>query len=239
LQAAVKNDKGYFTDMKDATQVRRRAPERGQADKIRSPMRAGSGKPSPAGGAGKLAYSLGDEIRHMRKAKGLTLSALARKTGLSIGYLSQVERDISGLSIKALKQVSDAMGVQVARLFQEVEPAPLAERDVVVRANRRRRLSFSGLGLSDDLLSPTLSGDLEMLLCTLAPGASSGEEPYTHKGEEAGFILSGSLELWVGKRHFNLKQGDAFTFKSTVPHRYGNPGAVDTVVVWVITPPTF
>lgn len=225
--------------MKDTTRVRRRAPERGQAGKAHSPMRAGRGKPSPAGGAGKLTYSLGDEIRHMRKAKGLTLSGLARKTGLSIGYLSQVERDISGLSIKALKQVSDAMGVQVARLFQEMEPVPAEEQGIVVRANRRRRLSFSGLGLSDDLLSPSLSGQLEMLLCTLAPGASSGDEPYTHKGEEAGFILSGSLELWVGKRHFMLKQGDAFTFKSSQPHRYGNPGAVDTVVVWVITPPTF
>ncbi|MBI3708248.1 MAG: cupin domain-containing protein [Proteobacteria bacterium] len=197
-------------------------------------------KPKAADGiADDSAYALGAEIRHVRKAKGLTLSGLSRRTGLSIGYLSQVERGISGLSIKALKQVSDSLGVQVARLFQESGPVPEHERGIIVRANRRRRLSFSGLGISDDLLSPSLSGQLEMLLCTLAPDASSGEEPYTHKGEEAGFILSGSLDLWVDKRHFLLKQGDTFTFKSSLPHRYRNPGPVDTVIVWVITPPTF
>ena len=182
---------------------------------------------------------MGEEIRHVRKAKGLTLHGLARRTGLSIGYLSQVERGISGLSIKTLKQVSDALGVQVARLYQETGPVPQHERGIVVRADRRRRLSFSGLGITDDLLSPSLSGDLEMLLCTLAPNASSGPEPYTHKGEEAGFIIAGTLELWVGRKHFILNQGDTFTFKSTKPHRYRNPGPIDTVVVWAITPPTF
>ena len=225
--------------MKGTSLARRRAPEHGEGGKDRSQTRTVAGNGASARRPGNPGYSLGDEIRHMRKAKGLTLSGLSRKTGLSIGYLSQVERGISGLSIKALKQVSDAMGVQVARLFQEMEPVPEHEKGIVVRANRRRRLAFSGLGLSDELLSPSLSGQLEMLLCTLAPGASSGEEPYTHKGEEAGFILSGSLELWVRKRHFVLNQGDTFTFKSTEPHRYRNPGPVDTVVVWAITPPTF
>ncbi|MCK6453338.1 MAG: cupin domain-containing protein [Alphaproteobacteria bacterium] len=184
-------------------------------------------------------HAMGEEIRHVRKAKGLTLNGLARRTGLSIGYLSQVERGLSTLSIKTLKQLSDALGVQVARLYQETRPVPPEERGIVVRADRRRRLSFSGLGITDDLLSPSLDGQLEMLLCTLAPNASSGSAPYAHKGEEAGFILSGTLELWVGKRHFVLRQGDTFTFKSTTPHRYRNPGPVDTVVVWAITPPTF
>jgi transcriptional regulator with XRE-family HTH domain len=225
--------------MKEASRVHRSAPARGQADRDRSPMRTARGKSSPGGASGSAGYSLGDEIRHMRKAKGLTLSGLSRKTDLSIGYLSQVERGVSNLSIKALKQVSDALGVQIAGLFQQMEPVPANEQGIVVRANRRRRMSFSGLGITDDLLSPSLSGQLEMLLCTLAPGSSSGEEPYTHKGEEAGFILSGSLELWIGKRHFVLKQGDTFTFKSTEPHRYRNPGPVDTGVVWVITPPTY
>jgi len=225
--------------MKEASQGRRRAPERAAGLGDRPPLRNGRGRPAPGGGTGAHAYSLGDEIRHMRKAKGLTLSELAAKTGLSIGYLSQVERGVSNLSIKALKQVSDAMGVQIAGLFQEMEPVPASEQGIVVRGNRRRRMSLSGLGITDELLSPSLAGQLEMLLCTLAPGASSGDEPYTHKGEEAGFILSGALELWVGKRHFMLKPGDAFTFKSTEPHSYRNPGPVDTVVVWVITPPTY
>jgi quercetin dioxygenase-like cupin family protein len=52
-------------------------------------------------------------------------------------------------------------------------------------------------------------------------------------------LLSGSFELWVGERHFLLGEGDSFSFSSQEPHRYGNPGDVDAVVIWVVTPPTF
>ena len=61
----------------------------------------------------------------------------------------------------------------------------------------------------------------------------------THSELTAGYILSGSFELWVGERHFQLGEGDSFSFSSQEPHRYGNPGEVDAVVIWVITPPTF
>lgn len=52
-------------------------------------------------------------------------------------------------------------------------------------------------------------------------------------------MLSGQFELWVGDRHFVLDAGDSFSFASSEPHRYGNPGKVETRVIWVITPPTF
>ena len=55
----------------------------------------------------------------------------------------------------------------------------------------------------------------------------------------AGYILSGIFELWVGDRHFQLREGDSFSYSSQEPHRYGNPGDSDTLVLWVITPPTF
>lgn len=232
-------------NMKDTSSKRRRTGGRAPRDRATpaDQPRPQTSPPDHEGNTGAESadplQSLGDEIRRMRKVKGLTLSDVSRRTGLSIGYLSQVERGISGLSIKALKQVSDALDVQVAHLFHDTGPIVEAEKGIIVRANRRRRLTFSGLGISDDLLSPSLSGKLEMLLSTLAPGATSGDEPYTHKGEEAGLVLSGTFELWVEDRHFVLQQGDSFTFSSRLPHRYRNPGLVDTVVVWVISPPTF
>ncbi|BBU44885.1 hypothetical protein PPTS312_28000 [Pseudomonas putida] len=76
--------------------------------------------------------------------------------------------------------------------------------------------------------------------CTHAsPPGTYSQQSYSHEGEEAGYLLSGSFELWVGERHFQLGEGDSFSFSSQEPHRYGNPGEVDAVVIWVITPPTF
>lgn len=59
------------------------------------------------------------------------------------------------------------------------------------------------------------------------------------KGEEAGYVLSRRFELWVGERYFQLSEGNRFSFSSQESHKYGNPGEEDTVVLWVIKPPTF
>jgi transcriptional regulator with XRE-family HTH domain len=182
---------------------------------------------------------IGHKIRDLRRAKKLTLARIAAATGLSIGHLSQVERGISTPSVRHLQQIAAALGVRIGWFFDGDDPAPSAERGVIVRAQRRKALNFSGLGITDYLLSPNLSGKLELLLCELAPGAESGEEYYSHEGDEAGLILEGSLELWVGDNHYMLNVGDSFTFASTSPHRYRNPGGVPTRVVWVITPPSY
>ena len=91
-------------------------------------------------------------IRGLRKARGVTLAALAEASGLSIGYLSLLERDRATPSIKALHAVSRALGVTISWFF-EANEAPEDERDLVVRRARRRRLDYSA-GVVDELLEP-------------------------------------------------------------------------------------
>jgi transcriptional regulator with XRE-family HTH domain len=180
---------------------------------------------------------LGPEIRNLRKARGLTLAAVAQASGLSVGYLSLLERDRATPSINALHAISRALGVTISWFFEAGEtPAP--ERDIVVRRARRRRLDFSP-GISDELLSPSLAGALELLASRFEPGAASGDSPYTHTGEEAGIVLRGQLELWVDGKTFLLGAGDSFGFPSTLPHRYRNPGSDEAEVIWAITPPSY
>lgn len=190
----------------------------------------------PPGEAPSIRH-LGREIRGLRKARGMTLAVLASESGLSIGYLSLLERDLATPSIKALHAVSRALGVTISWFF-EAGTAPEGERDYVVRRGRRRRLDFSS-GIVDELLSPHLAGQLELLSSRFPPGASSGEEPYTHVGEEAGLVVRGRLELWIDGRTFLLEAGDSFGFPSTLPHRYRNPGPDEAEVVWAITPPSY
>jgi transcriptional regulator with XRE-family HTH domain len=182
--------------------------------------------------------TIGERIRDLRKESGLTLNQLAEATGLSIGHLSQVERGLSAPTIRHLQSIAEALGVRMTWFFDEEAPAPASEKGVIVRAARRRRRELTGLGMTDWLLSPSLARKLELLLCELAPGAAI-TEPYTHEGEEAGLVIAGALELWVGDNRYRLGEGDSFAFPSTTPHRYRNPGRVTTRIVWAITPPSF
>lgn len=199
--------------------------------------------PEPVPGAGGASpdpdpeAAIGEQLRELRLVKNLTLREVADKAGISVSYLSQLERNQSRLPIGVLKKIGDALGVHMNWFFQSPRRNDTTESDIVVRAAERRRMSFTGLGISEELLSPNLAGPLELLLSTIDAGSDS--EDYSHDGAEAGFVLSGTLDLWVAGRHFQLNEGDSFSFKSTQVHRCANPGEVPTRVLWVITPPHY
>jgi len=203
----------------------------------RGPRPAAKAKRGAAPAAVEPVRRLGREIRGLRKARGYTLAVLAAKTDLSVGSLSLLERDRATPSINALHAISRALGVTISWFFDAGEIPP-GERDYVVRRGRRRRLDFSA-GIVDELLSPTLTGQLELLASRFPPGTSSGAAPYTHAGEEAGVVIRGKLELWVDGKVFVLEAGDSFGFPSTLAHRYRNPDAEEAEVIWAITPPSY
>jgi transcriptional regulator with XRE-family HTH domain len=180
---------------------------------------------------------IGGRLRELRKAEGLTLKDVATQAGISVSYLSQIERNVSRLPIGVLKRISNVLGVHMHWFFQPGPDGPPDERGIVVRAPDRRNLTFTGLGITEELLSPDLSGPLELLISTIHPGADS--EFYEHDGAEAGLVMTGDLELWVGDNHFVLHTGDSFAFESTVPHRCANTGDQAVKVLWVITPPHY
>jgi transcriptional regulator with XRE-family HTH domain len=179
----------------------------------------------------------GTEVRGLRKARGLSLSKLAQQSALSVGYLSQIERNISTPSVKALSAIARALGVTVGWFFSGGQAGPPAEKGIVVRKGNRRRIIFRD-EFVDYLLSPNLEGSLELIESHFGPGASTGE-PYTHRGEECGVVTQGRLEVTVGARRFVLEEGDSFNFLSTEPHGYRNVYDGVTIVVYAITPPTY
>src|SRR5581483_487813 len=176
-----------------------------------------------------LERQIGEQIRELRSIKRLTLQQLAADVGVSVGYMSQIERNRSKLPIGTLRKICDVLGVHMSWFFPSTPAGPPEERAFIVRARNRRSLSFTGLGLNEELLSPNLSGPLELLLSTIEPGADSGE--YSHEGSEAGVVIQGRMELWVSDQYFLLQEGDSFSFKSTERHRCRNPGDVSTKVV--------
>ena len=187
---------------------------------------------------------LGDEVRQLRRARGLTLTDLGSRIGKTAGYLSLVERNKQKPSVRVLQDISEALEVNVGWFFQSDPDASGTERQYIVRAENRRRLSYSGigstdyLGMTDHLLSANLDGQLALGLSRYEPGGSTGDDQYDHQGEEAGIVIKGTIELSVGNDVFILREGDSFSFPSSKPHRYYNPGSEDAIVVWANTPIT-
>jgi transcriptional regulator with XRE-family HTH domain len=180
---------------------------------------------------------VGGRVRELRKAKGLTLQELATAAGVSVGHLSEIERDLARLPIGVLRRIASELGVHLHWFFHGVSDDPGDEREVVVRAGHGRRLTFPGIGISDELLSPNLLGPLEVTRSTLAPGADSGD--YSHDGFETGVVLDGHFDLWVGGRHHRLGPGDSFSFASTEVHRCANTTDHPVTVLWIVTPPHY
>ena len=183
-----------------------------------------------------VSRSVGADLRALRKGRGLTLTELAVRLGRSVGWLSQVERGMSEPSISDLRNLSEVFDVSVSFFFAN-EDAPEDERGTVVRADSRRTLGDPANGLTEELLSPDLGGEFEMLRSVFAAGAELPDFQ-TRDTEEAGYLVSGVLDLWVGERLFRLEPGDSFRF-SREPYRWRNPGIEEAVVIWTISPPVY
>jgi transcriptional regulator with XRE-family HTH domain len=178
---------------------------------------------------------IGHQIRDLRKSKRVTLISLAEQVNKSVGYLSQVERGVSALPIPVLQAISTALDVQISWFFHTDNEAHAEEQSYIVRHESRRTLNYSGMGIREELLSPRLSGQLQMIMTTFEPGASGGKEPRQRKGEEGGYVQSGMLELTIGDQVFTLRAGDSFSITGDEPHLVCNPSQEKTEVIWVLT----
>ncbi|WP_342358674.1 cupin domain-containing protein [Terrarubrum flagellatum] len=176
---------------------------------------------------------LGRRIRELRSKAGLTLTDLSKATGVSIGTLSQLERGLVSPTVRTVYTVANALGVMPAWLIDPSQiPTKNAENRYIVRAGQRSRL-FDLDGVRKDVASPAASERLRGFFMVIQPGCNSGAQPYSHKGEEIGFLLSGVLELQIDGETFTLNEGDCFAFASSKPHHFANPGRGPAAVFWV------
>ena len=191
-----------------------------------------------ANGAPSSPGNVGTEIRRLRKIRKLTLDGLSQATGLSVGYLSQVERNKSSPTVKAMFDISHALGVTINWFFHDGATDDRAGDRYIVRSGRRRSIRYD-TGIVDELLNTQAVKSFEFLMSTLPVGVKFDEAPYSHEGEECGLVLEGSLQIQIDGIEYQLGQGDSFSFPSSLKHRYTNPGDVDTRVIWCTSPPTY
>ncbi|SDX49110.1 helix-turn-helix domain-containing protein [Litoreibacter albidus] len=180
--------------------------------------------------------TLGADLRALRKARGLNLADLAETLGRSVGWLSQVERDMSEPSITDLRHMAKALNVSVSSLFRQAA-STVKEQGLIVRAGSRRPIGSREAGLTEELLSPDLTDDFEMVHSTFEPN-SQITEPVCRPTQEVGYVVSGKLDLWIAGNTFSLDVGDSFRIRGE-PFRWINPHPTPAVVIWVIAPPVY
>ncbi len=177
---------------------------------------------------------IGEKLKRLRLANDLTQEELANRTGLTKGYISQLERDHTSPSLATLKDILDVLGESLASFFEE-HP----EEQTVYRRNERILMAESTEEFKIELLvQASQKRDMEPVLVTLAPGAKTWEDR-SHQGQEFGFILDGKVRLQLGHDRHELYEGDCFYFTSDRKHMLENVGQTHAQILWVVTPPTF
>jgi len=177
---------------------------------------------------------LGKKIRDLRLRHGLTVQQLAEASGLSKGFISQVENERTSPSLATLRDLARALETSVAYLVVEEEQIPY-----VVRANERTQVNVGGNTSRVEVLSAHPKRNLELLMAELPPGMSAGDKRHYHHGEECMVCLEGRVRVNCGEHALVLEAGDSCHYDGRVPHAIENCGLTAARVLIAITPAAF
>lgn len=177
------------------------------------------------------APQFGGRIRELRRKAGLTLQALADEAGISVGFLSQVERNKATPSLGTLAGLAAALGVEINWFIATPQPA-----DAVTREGERARFSLADSSLVYERLDTRLpGGTLSSLIIHLPEGYAS--EVTRHSGEEMLFVLEGRIRQTLGEAVILLGPGDSLHFMGDTPHSFANVGPGPARLLWTGTTP--
>jgi len=178
-----------------------------------------------------LTVDVGARLRELRVARGKSMRALARSSGLSTNALSMIERGRTSPSVSTLYKISEALEVPITAFFRLEAP----RQDIVFRkANERTRITLTR-GLWEGLGGESFVGHVEPFMITLNSGASSGPFGMLHSGHEFVLCLSGCIQYEVEGFLYNLETGDSLLFAAQLRHRWRNPGPEDAIAVIVLS----
>jgi transcriptional regulator with XRE-family HTH domain len=174
---------------------------------------------------------IGARLRELRRDRGLTMAELAAVTGLTSGFLSQLERDLTSVSLSSLARICAALDV---RFGDVLDSAPTG---AVIR--RKDARAWTGIGAHVDLLLSSRDEErFHLMESHIPPGAGAGEALYTLPADvELVYVLSGSLELQAEGKLFRVDAGDTLTYSPREPHTWRNPSDREqAVVLWFSIP---
>lgn len=185
------------------------------------------------------------KLKNIRLERNLTISEISRRSGISNGFLSQVERGLAKPSMESLIRITKALGITMGSIFEDKKTVSIIDNDInnacveIIRSDNRKKIILPQGDTIYHLLSPDLNRKIEFIIIEIMPGAKSGTKSYSHDGEEVGIVLSGKLKLNINDSSYILESGDSIYFSSTLSHSWENISDKEKVfAIWAITPPS-
>jgi transcriptional regulator with XRE-family HTH domain len=183
--------------------------------------------------------NIGDRIKDLRIKKGMTLRGLGKKVDLSAGFLSQLERGLTTISVDVLQRISLELGVELTYFFQEID---IENKKTVVMRGYEKKVSelinsnFILYHLSNNLTNK----DMVPRIIDILPNAKQEKlQGYSHDGEEFIYVLEGILTLIIDDREETLFPGDSAHYSSQSLHNWGNNTSKKTRIIAVGTPNSY
>lgn len=176
---------------------------------------------------------IGERIKNLRQMSNLTQEELAARANLTKGFISQVERDLTSISLDSLVQILGALDENISDFFRETSQEKMVYREkdrVPIEKERIERFELLVPGATNRRLEP--------VLLTLKQGQATAKEK-PHEGEEFGFVLQGRVSLRFGKEITKLKKGECFYLWAEKEHWLENTSSRNAVILWITSPPYF
>jgi len=175
---------------------------------------------------------LGSRLRDLRRRQKMTLEELAKRTGLTSSFLSQVERNITSPSVKSLREIASGLNTKVSCFFEEEGSNDF----VFIKKDKRKKIVNDKLKSCYEILaSGLLDIRMEPSLLILKVGGKMEKQSGSNDGEEFGFVLKGKVELLRGPEKFIMEKGDSIYFKGVRSHKVVNIGNSEASLLWIVS----
>lgn len=172
-------------------------------------------------------------IRARRRQLQLTLQEICDAAGISVGYLSQVERDHATPSLGTLAQIARSLDVGVDYFIA----TPTAE-DALTRQGERQKFSVDGSSIVYEQIAADFAGNvLSSVIMHIPAGYRS--ETVSHEGEEILYVLEGAITHRLDDEEVVISAGDSLHFRGNRPHAWWNDTGETARVLWTGTLPVF
>ncbi|HKL11459.1 MAG TPA: cupin domain-containing protein [Clostridia bacterium] len=176
---------------------------------------------------------VGSRLRDIRKGKSLTLKQLSEFTGLSIGFLSNLERHSTSPTLEQLQQICLALEVNMVELLESTQ-----KENAVVKKEDRKKIFNNEMKVCYETLTQG-NRNLGGVCITISNNASYMENAmWQHSFDEIGIVISGEMVVIVNDVEHLLKEGDTVYISAHTPHKYYNPKDENCVSYWVFQNPT-